>query len=189
MKKSLRRNLLFIGLVALLGSCGPLASVISPLKETVQIDNEVNSSLQLINNEIPGTVDLQKEAKGVLIIPKITEANFWLGGAYGEGALVIGNAIVGYYNMAQASLGAKIGAQEYSHAIYFMTSDALAEFRSSDGWALGIDAEYVMAENSGWINEDVVKPASNIIALIFDRSGITLGGSMEGVKYSPMYKN
>ena len=46
-----------------------------------------------------------------------------------------------------------------------------------------------MAENSAWINEDVVKPASDIVALIYDRSGITIGGSMEGVKYSPMHKN
>ena len=189
MKKYLRRDVLYIGILALVVSCGPLASVISPLKETSQIDNEVNMALKLMNNEIPGSIDLQKEAKGVLIIPKISEANFWVGGAYGEGALVIGNAIVGYFNMAQASLGAKIGAQEYSHAIFFMSSNALAEFRKSDGWALGLDAEYVMAENSAWINEDVVKPASDIIALIYDRSGATIGGSMEGVKYSPMYKN
>ena len=59
----------------------------------------------------------------------------------------------------------------------------------ADGWSLGADAEYVMAENSGWIGETAVKPAAEIVALIFNRSGATVGGSMEGTKYSPLYKN
>ena len=109
-----------------------------------------------MNSEIPGSIDLEKESNGMLLIPSISEANFWLGGAYGEGALFLGDAIVGYYNMAQASIGLKIGAQQYSHALFFMSPNSLREFRSSDGWSLGADAEYVMAENSGWIGETAV---------------------------------
>ena len=144
-----------------------------------------------MNKEIPGSVDLENEAKGVLIIPKISDANFWLGGAYGEGGLLIGDAIVGYFNMAQASIGLKIGLQDYSLALFFMNSSSLTEFRSSDGWSLGVDAEYVLAKDSGRIGRDVSasKPSTDVIALMFDRSGITFGGSLEGVKYTPIYKN
>ena len=144
---------------------------------------------QEVSERLMDSIDLEKESNGMLLIPSISEANFWLGGAYGEGALFLGDAIVGYYNMAQASIGLKIGAQQYSHALFFMSPNSLREFRSSDGWSLGADAEYVMAENSGWIGETAVKPAAEIVALIFNRSGATVGGSMEGTKYSPLYKN
>ena len=46
-----------------------------------------------------------------------------------------------------------------------------------------------MAENSGWIGEKTVRLATDVIGLIFDRSGATVGGSLEGAKYSPLYKN
>ena len=125
------------------------------------------------------------------LLSKISDANFWLGGAYGEGGLLIGDAIVGYFNMAQASIGLKIGIQDYSLALFFMNSSSLTNFRSSDGWSLGVDAEYVLAKDSGRIGRDVStsKTSTDVIALMFDRSGITFGGSLEGVKYTPIYKN
>ena len=124
-------------------------------------------------------------------LPKVTDASFLLGGAYGEGGLLIGDAIVGYFNMAQASVGLKIGLQDYSHALFFMNTSSLTEFRSSEGWSLGVDAEYVLAKDSGWIGRDVStgEPSADVIALVFDRSGIAFGGSVEGVKYTPIYKS
>ena len=60
---------------------------------------------------------------------------------------------------------------------------------STLGWSLGADVEYVMAENSGWFGQEAIKPAVDVIALIYNRSGVTIGGSVEGIKYSPIYKN
>tara|TARA_B110000008_G_scaffold182801_1_gene181731 strand:- start:405 stop:974 length:570 start_codon:yes stop_codon:yes gene_type:complete len=189
MKTFTRRTFLVTGASLPLAACASYSGIIKPLKTVNQIETEVRLAKKIMNSEIPGSIDLEKESNGMLLIPNISEANFWLGGAYGEGALFLGDAIVGYYNMAQASIGLKIGAQQYSHALFFMSPNSLKEFRSSDGWSLGADAEYVMAENSGWIGETAVKPAAEIVALIFNRSGATVGGSMEGTKYSPLYKN
>ena len=191
MGKWTRRNFVLASSTIPLISCSQISSNISPLKPKSQINNEIQYARSIMNKEIPGSVDLENEAKGVLIIPKISDANFWLGGAYGEGGLLIGDAIVGYFNMAQASIGLKIGVQDYSLALFFMNSSSLTEFRSSDGWSLGVDAEYVLAEDSGRFGKDVSasKPSTDVIALMFDRSGITFGGSLEGVKYTPIYKN
>ena len=186
-----RRNfVLTTGTIPLI-SCTQIASNTSLIKPKSQINNEIRYAKNIMNTEVPGSVDLEKEAKGVLILPKVTDASFWLGGAYGEGGLLIGDAIVGYFNMAQASIGLKIGLQDYSHALFFMNSNSLTEFRSSEGWSLGVDAEYVMARDSGWIGRNVNtgKPSTDVIALVFDRSGIAFGGSLEGVKYTPIYKN
>ena len=189
MKSFTRRKFLLTSASLPIVSCASTSQIIKPLKTKNQINADVVNSINIMRSEIPGSVDLEKESYGMLIIPNITEANFWLGGAYGEGALLIGDAIVQYFNMAQASFGLKIGAQQYSHALFFMSAVSLKEFRSSDGWSAGADAEYVMAENSGWIGEKTVKPATDVIGLIFDRSGATIGGSLEGAKYSPLYKN
>jgi lipid-binding SYLF domain-containing protein len=186
-----RRNFVLTTTTLPLISCAQITSNTSLIKPKSQINNEIRYAKNIMNTEIPGSVELEKEAKGILIVPKVTDATFWLGGAYGEGGLLIGDAIVGYYNMVQASIGLKIGIQDYSHALFFMNSSSLTEFRSSEGWALGVDAEYVMAKNSGWIGRDVDtgEPSTDVIALVFDRSGLAFGGSLEGVKYTPIYKN
>ena len=189
MEKFTRRKFLLVTATLPVASCASTSKIIKPIKTIEQINTEVAAIKNIMNSEIPGSVDLEKESHGMLIIPNISEANFWLGGAYGEGALLIGDAIVGYFNMAQASLGLKIGAQQYSQVLFFMSSSSLRQFRSSEGWSVGADAEYVMAENSGWIGEKTIKPATDLVAMIFNRSGVTIGGSLEGAKYSPLYKN
>ena len=189
MKSFTRRKFLLVSATLPIVSCAATSRIIKPIKTIEQINAEVATSINIMRSEIPGSVDLEKESHGMLIIPNISEANFWLGGAYGEGALLIGDAIVGYFNMAQASLGIKLGAQQYSHALFFMSANSIKEFRSSDGWSVGADAEYVMAENSGWIGDKAVRPATDVVGLIFNRSGATVGGSLEGAKYSPLYKN
>ena len=155
MGKWTRRNFVLASSTIPLISCAQISSNISPLKPKSQINNEIRYAKNIMNTEVPGTIDLEKEAKGLLIVPKVTDASFWLGGAYGEGGLLIGDAIVGYFNMAQASVGLKIGLQDYSHALFFMNTSSLTEFRSSEGWSLGVDAEYVLAKDSGWIGRDV----------------------------------
>ena len=189
MRNWTRRNFVLASSTIPILSCSQISSNISPLKSKFQINKEIQNARILMHNEIPGSVDLENEAKGVLIIPKISDSSFWLGGAYGEGGLLIGDSIVGYFNMAQASIGIKIGTQVYSHALFFMTSSSLTKFRASEGWSLGVDAEYVMAENSDWIGIDTVKPSADMIALVYNRSGVTIGASLEGIKYTPIYKN
>ena len=52
--------------------------------------------------------------------------------------LLIGPATVDYYSMSLASIGFTFGAAEYNQALFFMTSQALQDFRVADGWQLGI---------------------------------------------------
>ena len=67
-----------------------------------------------------------------------------IGGAFGRGALRIDGVSVDYYSAASASVGFQIKAQQFSHALFFMTEDALAGFRRSPGWEAGAEAEYVL---------------------------------------------
>ena len=91
----------------------------------------------------------ESRANGVLWMPLVTEAGLFFGGAYGRGALRINNVTVDYYSTTKATYGLQIGAQQYAHALFFMTDAALAEFRASDGWAVGADLRYATPDQGG----------------------------------------
>jgi lipid-binding SYLF domain-containing protein len=105
------------------------------------IDARVQATLQEMYRSYPNTRDLANKANGMLVMPLVTEAGFGFGGAYGRGALLVGNTTVDYYSVAKASGGFQIGAQQYAHVLFFMTDQALTEFRRSPGWAAGADLE------------------------------------------------
>ena len=85
-----------------------------------EIDASVNASLDRFVKEVKGAQEFLNAAKGVLIIPKVIQGGLVVGAEYGEGALRIGGKTVGYYNIASASFGAQIGAQQKDIILVFM---------------------------------------------------------------------
>lgn len=149
-----------------------------------RIDYRVELALEQMYQEVPGSRDLADRAAGMLVMPNVTKAGFGLGGAYGEGSLLIGEATVGYYSTAQASYGFQIGAQQYAHTLFFMNETALADFRASNGWALGADASYVFRDQGDNVGIDTTKLRSPVVAVIYGRAGLIVGATLEGTKYS-----
>jgi lipid-binding SYLF domain-containing protein len=103
-------------------------------------------------------------------MPVVTEAGLGFGGSYGTGVLRVNNQTVDYYSAAAASVGLQIGAQQYSHVLFFMTAQALEGFRASPGWTAGADIEY--AVNA----EGEVLRADTTTALAGDRRGLRPDG-------------
>ena len=149
-----------------------------------QIDARVDSVLEFLHANHPETVQLSEKAEGVLVMPVVTKAGFGIGGAYGRGALRIQDVTVDYYSAASASIGLQIGAQQYSHALFFMTEDALQEFRSSPGWAAGADAEFVLSREAENISTETTIALNPIIAVVFGQEGLSAGATVKGTKYS-----
>ena len=148
------------------------------------IDARADSALRYLYDTYPGTRDLGARAAGILVMPVVTEAGLGLGGSYGTGALRVGNSTVDYYSAAAASVGLQVGAQQYSHVLFFMTPQALAEFRSSPGWTAGADIEYAVNAQGEVLRADTTTALSPVIAVVFAQSGLRLGATLEGVKYT-----
>lgn len=148
------------------------------------IDARVDASLSFLYDTYPGTRDLGSRAAGVLVMPVITEAGLGLGGSYGTGALRIGASSVDYYSAAAASAGLQIGAQQYSHVLFFMTPEALMEFREAPGWVAGADVEYAVNDTGEILRADTTTSLSPVIAVVFGQTGLRLGASVEGTKYT-----
>lgn len=150
----------------------------------VKLDARVDATLQYLDTNYPGTRDLRDKAVGMLVMPLVTEAGFGVGGSFGRGALRIGETTVDYYSASQASFGFQIGAQQYAHVLFFMTDEALGEFRASSGWAAGADVEYAVNNRGGNLSADTTTVLAPVIAVVFGQAGLIAGATVEGTKYT-----
>lgn len=180
-----RRNFVVFGASALaLGACdGAIMGNGVGSNASQKIDARVDATRDYLFSVYPGTQSLAQNAKGVLYMPLVTEVGFGVGGAYGRGALRINNVTVDYYSATSASIGFQIGAQQYAHAIFFLTEDALQNFRTSSGWAAGAGVEYATPEQGASIGKDTTE-LDPVVALIFGQQGLIAGATLQGVKYS-----
>ncbi len=148
------------------------------------LDARVDSALTFLAINHPETQDLFDNAAGVLMMPLVTQAGFGIGGSFGRGALRVGDATIDYYQAVQASVGFQIGAQQFAHILYFMTDEALADFRNSPGWAAGADLQYALNSEGENISASTTTALSPVVALVFGQAGLIAGATIEGTKYS-----
>lgn len=153
-------------------------------EEAQVIDLKVDLALERMKRTVTGAAELADKAKGVLIIPGVTKAGLFVGGLYGEGALRVNGATVGYYSVASASFGLQAGVQRFDQALFFMTTQALERFRRSEGWELGAEAEFVTPNNSLAAHLDTTTSRNPIIAIAFGQEGLMGGVSLGGGKYT-----
>ena len=177
-----RRGLLaaFGGAGAVLAGCGnPVGGSGAEV-----LDARADAMRDFLFSRYPGTQEVAEKAHGILFMPLVTEGGLFLGGAYGRGVLRIDGVSVDYYSATRASIGLQIGAQQYAHALFFMTREALSEFRRSDGWAVSADLRYATPEGGAAAGMDSLTGQAPVIALVFGQAGLIAGASLSGVKYN-----
>ena len=176
-----RRHFVITGAsVPLLAACGNGVNS----RGAQRIDERVDAATEFMYREVPGTEELAFNAAGMLVMPLITEAGFGFGGSYGRGALRINNATVDYYSAIAGTFGLQIGAQQYAHALFFMTEEALRDFRESPGWAVGGDVRYALNDRGGSLGIDTTVLTDPVIAVVFGQAGLIIGATLDGTRYS-----
>lgn len=153
-----------------------------------QIERDVVNSRALLYRTVPWAERLNSQSAGVLIIPNVVEGGFVLSGAYGEGALQVGDATVDYMSMTAAAIGFQIGAQSFSQALFFLTSESLRAFRVTDGWELGVDAEVAILEDGASIGASSNTVSRPVVSVVYGQRGLIVGASLEGAKYSRLIR-
>ncbi|MCI4660903.1 MAG: lipid-binding SYLF domain-containing protein [Neomegalonema sp.] len=145
---------------------------------------EVDAAISDLRAIKPGVETLFDSAAGVLIIPEVTKAGLIVGGAYGEGALLVSNAIDSEWTYTAASIGYQIGAPQTRQAMFFMTDEALEKFKNSDGFEIGADAEVTVLDAGAEVSVDTTKTSEPVIVVIYGREGLMGGASVQGGKYT-----
>jgi lipid-binding SYLF domain-containing protein len=162
-------------------------------EEKEVIDARVNLALGRMWGNMPETRTLSSRASAILVMPEVLKGGLIVGGAYGEGALLMNDEVqgytapaAGYYSIAAASLGLQLGIQTTSHVLFFMTADAVQKFRQSDGWEIGADAEVAFPEKGLSAQANSTLHNNPVIGVVFGQDGLMIGASLEGAKYSPI---
>jgi len=148
------------------------------------LNNDASQALQTLYKTNPLAEKISKQARAVLVFPKIIKAGLVFGGSYGEGVLKEGPKVVNYYNSVSGSWGLQAGAQSYGYVVFLMNDNALRYVSNTQGWEIGVGPTVVV------VNEGVAKNLStstlkdDAYAFIFDQEGLMAGLSIEGTKIS-----
>jgi lipid-binding SYLF domain-containing protein len=182
MKKHFSMSAIFVGLFSLLS----IVALIIPNGALAATKKEINASvdvaLERFASDVRGADEFLNASKGVLVIPRIIQAGFIIGGKYGNGALRIEGKTIGYYNMAAASAGLQVGAQESNIILCFMDKTVLNKFRKSKGWQVGVDGTVALVTIGAGGSVDTTKLKEPIVGFVFGQAGLMAGVSLEGLK-------
>jgi len=148
-----------------------------------KLDSETNGALSVFYNEINGGKKYLEKAKGYVVFPDITEAGFFIGGKYGEGALRIEGFTKSYHSITSASMGFQAGLQSYSLVIVFTSDAALERFINNDSWETDMDFNIAMADFNNDEELDDIDFGSNMVGFVFDSTGMMGNFTMEGTRF------
>lgn len=157
-------------------------------KSAKEIDTSVAVALERFEKQVAGAKEFAKNAKGLLVLPGVMKAAFIVGGEYGEGALKIKGKTVDYYNIVSGSFGLQIGAQAKDIIIAFMTDEALAAFRGSEGWEAGVDGNIALINVGAGGRVDTTTTRDPIVGFVFDVKGLIADVSLKGAKITKLDK-
>lgn len=152
------------------------------------IDADVRATLNRFFEQIGGARELADKSHGILVFPSVVKAGFGIGGEYGEGALMVRGRSTAYYNTVSASFGFQLGIQSRSVIIMFMTPEALAQFRRSNGWKVGVDGSVAIITVGVGGSIDTNKITSPVIGFILDPKGLMYNLTLEGTKITRINK-
>lgn len=157
-------------------------SVKHPTPDAKKLSREAEATLQTLYAEAPHAKALIEQSKGVLVFSNVVKAGFIGGADYGNGVLKKGNRVVGYYNLASASIGFQAGVQAYDYVLVFMNQSALDALNAIDGFQVGIGPSIVLANEGVAGNISTTSARADVYAFLFDQKGIMGAVNLEGSK-------
>ena len=173
-----------VALAGLASAIAPAAAAQETSYDFDEIDSKADAALAFLLENVRHASSLHEIAKGVLIMPLITEIGIIIGGSYGEGVLRINGESADYYLSHQLSYGLQFGGQQSSHILFFLNDKALDRFQNTSNWSFGAEIEGVMLEESQTESADSLTGSANVVGIIFGTAGMQIGASLKGTKYT-----
>jgi lipid-binding SYLF domain-containing protein len=147
-----------------------------------EISSGATKALQDLYAKVPAAKALGAKAQAILVFPSITKAGLGIGGQYGDGALIKGGKVVGYYNTSGISSGLQAGAQQYGYAMFFMNAAALKALDSTAGFEVGVGPTIVVMDEGKAKTTTTTTMKDDIYAFIFSQQGLMAGLGLQGNK-------
>ena len=147
-----------------------------------ELSSDANKALQSLYAKVPAAKAIGAKAQAILVFPSITKAGLGIGGQYGDGALIKGGKVVGYYNTSGISSGLQAGAQQYGYAMFFMNEAALKALDSTAGFEVGVGPSIVVMDEGKAKSTTTTSMKDDIYAFIFSQKGLMAGLGLQGNK-------
>ena len=151
-----------------------------------ELNRDAAQSLQALYKTNPLAATMGKDARAILVFPRIIKAGLVFGGSYGEGVLTKHDQFDGYYNSVSASWGWQAGAESYGYVVFLMTDKAASYLAKSHGWEFGVGPSIVVVNEGIAKNLTSTTLKNDAYAYIFDQQGLMVNLSIEGTKISPI---
>lgn len=170
------------GVVALVAASMAAFGGLADAATAEDLNADATQALATLYKTNPAAQTIGKQAKATLIFPKIIKAGLVFGGSYGEGVLMKGSTVSGYYNSVSASWGLQAGAESYGYIVFLMNEKAVSYLDASSGWEIGVGPSVVVVNEGMAKNLSTSTLKSNAYAFIFDQQGLMASISIEGTK-------
>jgi lipid-binding SYLF domain-containing protein len=173
--------------ITLTATAGPVAQSASAAT-AAELNASGQAALQRLYAQSPRATRYARDARAILVFPKIVKAGFMIGGQGGEGVLFEHGKPTGYYKIGAASFGLQAGGQSFSYALFLMNDSALTYLRKSDGWAIGSGPSVVVVDKGAAMSTTSTTLAKDVYAFPFGQKGLMAGLGLEGSKITRVQK-
>jgi lipid-binding SYLF domain-containing protein len=183
------RSIAAAGVVRILVTlgCVVLAAPAAYAASAAELNRDSASALKGLVAANPKADAIAKEARAILVFPRIYKAGFLFGGQFGDGALREGDKVIGYYRSVAASYGLQAGVQAFGYALFFMNDNALAYLKKSEGFELGVGPSIVVLDKGMAGSLSTTTGRSDIYAVFFDQKGLMAGLGIQGTKITRIH--
>jgi len=181
MTKMHRRTLLKCALPLAVAAATGLAAQPALADTTSDLEARARKALNRLTTEVPAAGELAREAKAILVFPRITRVGLVFGGQHGEGVLFRnGQASDYYYSILGASWGLQAGAQQFGYALFLMTDAAIESLSSASGMEIGVGPTVVVVDRGAAASLTTTTTRSDIYAFAFSQRGLMAGVGLQG---------
>lgn len=119
----------------------PLAWAFEP-DSSNKMELNVAAAIVDIKAEDPGIQTFFDNSAGYAVYPTVGKGGIGIGGARGNGLVIVNDKIVGETTLTQLTLGLQLGGQKYAQFIFFKDDAALQNFQRGN-FEMGAQASAV----------------------------------------------
>ena len=153
------------------------------------IDRDADEAITTFKDEVNGADVFLGQAAGYLVFPRVIKVGIGIGAETGEGVLRVNGRSAAYFRTTSGSFGLQLGAQAKSMVIAFMTNEALAKFRESSGWQVGVDGSVALIDLGAGKQINTGNIKDPVVGFIFGAKGLMYNLTLEGTKISRIKKD
>jgi lipid-binding SYLF domain-containing protein len=149
-------------------------------RPTVDLHEDVTKTIAEFKKKDPGIDKFFTDAVGYVVFPTVAKGAIGIGGAHGDGELMVRDKATGKADLSQVTIGLQLGGQTYSEIIFFETQKTLDSFKSGD-FAFAAQASAVALTSGASANAAY---RNGVAVFTVAKGGLMYEASIGGQKFS-----